>query len=224
MSEIKARYNEKYRLLIFGHIRNLSKVLNIEIPREICLVIHDFYPKLDEWDKSSIDNAIFNVDEETSMVKFIKVRKDWNSAYGTIRIRPMDFDALQIKNSGDEFVIIQTWKVKIVKVYEGIMIIGLVKSSQIKNVKHAFISEDRGYGIWGSERYNNTTQGSTTERYNKQGDIIEISLLFKDGKCCIGYKKPDTEIEIAFTDLNKSEYYSLAVALYSEGDCIQIVE
>ena len=90
MSDVTTKDNEKYSLLIAGYIRRLSNVLEMDIPKEICFVIDDFYPKIDLWDMQFIDSSRFDVDEETQTLKCIAYDR-WNSAFGTSRIRPIDY-------------------------------------------------------------------------------------------------------------------------------------
>ena len=60
-----------------------------------------------------------------------------------------------------------------------------------------------------------------------KGDIVEILLFFEHDQykhCCLGYRKSGRDIVIGFDDLNINEYYALGVAMWSQGDCVQIVQ
>ena len=69
MSDVKASYSDEYLSLITGCIRNWSTDWDILVPKEISLVIYDFYPKADKWNTELIDKSRLTVDTNAQTLR-----------------------------------------------------------------------------------------------------------------------------------------------------------
>ena len=237
MSDVVAQHWEEYSLLVDGYVRRISHDWDIYIPSEICSVIFEFYPKMDKWDKALIETGALSVNDNTNTVTFTNVKEYiWKNAFGKHRIKPQKYvpsNTAYTKNG--KYNIIHSWRIKIIKARLEIINIGIVICSRFDKIRSAFNYKSDGYGIYVCHK---TKYGPITSKYEninrgkmglafEEGDTVEVILLFKDndyGNCCIGYRKNESEIEIAFDDLDVNEEYAVAVAMHQRGDCVQIVE
>lgn len=235
MSDVKPRYSDKYSLLISGCIRKWSQDWNTLIPQEITLVIHSFYPKADKWNKEAIGDQ-FNrlcLDDETQTITF--KYDSWMSAFGTIQIRPKDFiptNDNEDQETHDKIKIIHSWRVKVTLVdTNDALEVGVALCSKGFHVQRWFCNDKSGYSLSVAREQKYCPKHGISPIGARikfeSGDIVEMSLLFNNNdfkKCCLGYRHPGQEIEIAFDDLDINEYYCLGVAFYVHSNAVQIVE
>ena len=238
MSDVVDKQWEKYSLLIDGYVRKLSHDWDIYIPSAICSVIFEFYPKMDKWDPELIDKEALSINDNDNTVTFTSSREyRWKNVFGRFRIKPKNYIPSNKKNDRikGKYDIIQSWKIKIIKADLEIINIGVVICSQINKITSAFNYTGQGFGIYVCHKFK---RGAITKKINevnrgkmelefKENDIVEVILLFKDNdykNCCVGYRKDDTQIEIAFDDLDINEEYAVAVGLHQKFDCVQIMQ
>ena len=211
----------------------------MKVPPEINGIIHQFYPKRDKWDKTLINMQYTKIDDDTNTITLTTRNSGFENVFGEYRVRPKNFISANINEQKDEYHIIYSWKIKLVKIYFGIMNIGVVISSKIENVlardKEPFNYHGEGYGIYLfdkticgriNDKYRDLTRGRMELKF-EQDDIVEIILLFKSNEyknCCIGFTKNGSKIEIVADDLEIDEEYALAIALYKPEDTIQILD
>ena len=239
MSDVLNRNWDQYTLLIDGYVRKISVEVSIEIPPEICGIINQFYPKIDVWDKTLIKMDFMSIDDDTNTITSKKPNSGFENVFGKYRVRPNNYIPSNMNEQRDGYHIIYSWKIKLVKIYYGIINIGIVIGSKIKDVlgrmNEPFNYHGEGYGIY---LFDKTVCGRITDKHKEitrhrmelkfeQDDIMEIILLFKDNdyeNCCIGFTKNGSEIEIAADDLEIDEDYALAIAIYKPGNTIQILD
>ena len=185
-----------------------------------------------------IDDTRLIVDNETQTVTYDKAPDNsfgWISVFGTMQIRPKDhilsYNGSKVEHN--QHLIIHSWKIKVNMKPEDWLEIGVVLCSEMRKVEKWFVDKNRGYSWSASSKFKYGPITSEHWEINRgtmpmscsSGDIVEAVLLFKDDDfqhCCLGYRHPGEEIEIAFDDLNVDEHYSLACALFGHKTSVQI--
>eukprot|EP01084_Bolivina_argentea_P190858 327866_1 len=225
--------DQQYQILVEGYVRQLSKSINIIIPTDIIPIIYSFYPRLDNFNEKLSEGFKFDVKEHTMKRLPTEVRS-WRNGYGIHEIIPKEFiNYCKNKNSNSEYDIIKVWRIKFIKLKESkFIMVGVIANSKIELVNDYFCCAGYGYGIYGSTsqtfHHYHSHRDSEWKTLNIKFDIkqiMEVILLFK-GKdythCSLGYRS-NGDIEIAFEKLDINEAYHVAIGMWSNHDCIQLV-